>query len=152
MWHLQEFAFSLLNKTLDVPEKYSTFELSSAEIDFNSLPTLLKHPTAKIWWYSQKREGKSYFSLDKTWGSKPRPALHLCITLEVWILKGSRPEVVIAPGHARRTRWSHEQRGSVTTFILTSNSCESPAFTAGRSTITCQQACVVMRWQLCKSK
>lgn len=61
-------AFSLLNKALEVPEKYSTSEFSSAEIDFNSLPALLKHPTAETWWCSQDREGKSYFSSGKTCG------------------------------------------------------------------------------------
>lgn len=56
----RNFAFSLLNKALYVPKKYSTFELSSAETDFNSLPE--PPHTFNCWnmMIQPEREGKSF--------------------------------------------------------------------------------------------
>lgn len=112
-------AFSLLNKALEEPEKYSTSEFSSAEIDFNSLPALLKHPTAKIWWCGQKRQGKSYFSSDKTCRLHAKAtATSGRIAREVWCFLFQRTRQV----SGSRTKIPHIRR-----------LCESPAFPGGRS-------------------
>lgn len=143
-------AFSPLKKALEVPEKYSTSELSSAEIDFNSLLALLKHPTAETWWCSQKREGKSYFSSGKTCGLHAKATVtstSVHITLEVWVWKAPalRCLWLQCTQEDKVVAWTKEIRCHL---ILTLNSCAEaqPSLGDGACYIP-----VVVRWQICNS-
>lgn len=122
-------AFSLLNKTLEVPEKYNTSELSSAEIDFNSLLALLKHQLLKPDDAARRGRESHIFYQVKLAGSTPRPPslVHPFTSHWKYGFERLQPWGVYGFSTLRRTRWLQEQRKFVATLFSHWTAVQKPS-------------------------